>query len=116
MKRSIEITQSMIDGYGRINGDNDIIHYDHDYARARGFRGTLLHGPHMTALAADLGARRYGKDWLYRGRLRTKWVGPCCPGDTFSVTLDAKGGLEATAGDSVALVGQASLTDAGKSG
>jgi acyl dehydratase len=116
MKRSIEITQSMIDGYGRINGDNDIVHYDHEFARSRGFRGTLLHGPHMTALAADLGARRYGKDWLYRGRLRTKWVGPSCPGDTFIVTLDPEGGLEATSGEGVALVGEATLTGVGRPG
>lgn len=111
MKREIPITQDMIDGYGRINGDNDIIHYDHDYALARGFRGTLLHGPHMTALAADLGAKRYGKDWLYRGRLRTKWIGPSCPSDVFVVTLADDGGLEAVSGGGVALVGSAVLED-----
>ena len=114
MQRTYKIDQEMIDRYGVINGDNDIIHYDHDYARGRGFRGTLLHGPHMTALAADLGAQRYGKDWLYRGRLRTKWVGPSCPGDTFAVRLDPEGGLEAASGGSIALVGEALLTDAGQ--
>jgi acyl dehydratase len=111
MKREIAITQAMIDGYGRINGDNDIIHYDHGYALQRGFRGTLLHGPHMTAFAADLGAKQYGTDWLYRGRLHTKWVGPSCPGDTFVVQLDETGSLEAVSGGSVALVGSATLVD-----
>ncbi|HYF20705.1 MAG TPA: MaoC/PaaZ C-terminal domain-containing protein [Ramlibacter sp.] len=110
-KREIPITQAMIDGYGRINGDNDIIHYDHAYAVQRGFRGTLLHGPHMTAFGAELGARRYGKDWLTRGRLHTKWVGPSCPGDTFVVELDDNGSLEATSGGGTAMVGQATLVD-----
>lgn len=113
MKREIPITQEMIDGYGRINGDNDIIHYDHQYALARGFRGTLLHGPHMTAFAADLGAQRYGKDWLTRGRLHTKWIGPSCPDDTFVVELDAQGRISATSGGDLAMVGEAALVDDG---
>ena len=111
LKREIAITQPMIDGYGRINGDNDIIHYDHAYAVARGFRGTLLHGPHMTAFGADLGARRYGRDWLTCGRLHTKWVGPSCPGDTFVVEMDESGRLEATSGGAIAMVGAATLVD-----
>ena len=111
MKRDIPITQNMSDGYGRINGDNDIIHYDHDYALKRGFRGTLLHGPHMTAFAAELGARYYGTEWLKRGHIHTKWVGPSCPGDIFSVALDESGTLEAVSGGEVVLVGSATLHD-----
>ncbi|WP_165645866.1 MaoC family dehydratase [Bordetella bronchiseptica] len=111
MQRTLDITQAMIDGYGRVNGDNDIIHYDHDYAVQRGFRGTLLHGPHMTALAADLGARRYASDWLYRGKLHTKWIGPVCPGDTFVATLNEQGEIEAVSGGKTVMVGSASLAD-----
>jgi acyl dehydratase len=111
-QRDIPIDQAKIDAYGRINGDNDIIHYDHAYAQQRGFRGTLLHGPHMTAFGADLGARRYGKEWLTRGRLHTKWVGPSCPGDTFSVRLDQSGKLEASSGPDLAMVGEATLVEA----
>ena len=104
MRRSIEITQPMIDAYGAINGDNDIVHYDPEYALARGFRGTLLHGPHMTALTVDLAAAAHGADWLRRGRLATKWVGPVCPGDTLVVTLDEGGSLEASTGHGVTLM------------
>jgi len=109
MERRILITQEMIDGYGRINGDNDIIHYDHEYALKRGFRGTLLHGPHMSAFAADLGARRFGKDWHTHGRLHTKWVGPVCPGDEFVAELADDGTLSAHVGDQMAMVGRAVL-------
>ncbi|MCK9507493.1 MAG: MaoC family dehydratase [Pigmentiphaga sp.] len=111
MQRSLNITQGMIDAYGRINGDNDIIHYDHDYAVERGFRGTLLHGPHMTALAADLGAQRYGEAWLYQGKLHTKWIGPVCPGDTFLAKLDESGAIEAQSGGKVVMVGSATLAE-----
>ena len=41
----------------------------------------------MTAFVAELGARRHGEHWLYRGRLRTKWVGPVCPGADGSARL-----------------------------
>ncbi len=109
MKRTIEITQDMIDRYGKINGDNDIIHYDHDYAVKRGFRGTLLHGPHMTAFGAELAAKRFGKDWHYRGRLYTRWVGPVCPGDRFEVELADDGTLSARVGEQKAMTGSASL-------
>jgi len=45
MEKRIFITQAMIDQYGVLNGDNDIIHYDIDYARQRGYKDTLAHGP-----------------------------------------------------------------------
>jgi acyl dehydratase len=111
IKREIRITQEMIDRYGKINGDNDIIHYDHDYAVARGFRGTLLHGPHMTAFCADLGAAKYGADWLYRGRLHTKWIGPSCPGDEFIAEIEDNGSISATSGGAIAVIGSATLNE-----
>jgi len=113
MKQTIRITQEMIDRYGKINGDNDIIHYDHEYALKRGFRGTLLHGPHMSAFAAELGARRFGKDWLYHGKLYTRWVGPVCPGDTFEVELGDDGMINARVGEQRAMSGSATLRKSG---
>ena len=109
MRSDIKITQPMIDGYGKINGDNDIVHYDHEYAVKRGFRGTLLHGPHMSAFAAELGARKYGAAWLRNGRLHTKWVGPSCPDDIFTVEINDRGEVRATSGGAVALIGSATL-------
>lgn len=113
MKQTIQITQEMIDRYGRINGDNDIIHYDHAYALKRGFRGTLLHGPHMSAFAAELGARRFGRDWHYHGRLHTRWVGPVCPGDAFEVELAEDGTVSARVGEQKAMTGTATLRKSG---
>jgi acyl dehydratase len=109
LKHAVNMTQAKIDRYGQINGDYDIIHYDHDYAVRRGFRGTLAHGPHNMAPAAELGARAYGREWFYRGRLSVKWIGPVCPGDTQVTTLDPQGAIQAKVGDGVVMVGHAVL-------
>ena len=110
MRRIIDITQEQIDRYGRINGDNDIIHYDHAYALGRGFRGTLAHGLHMAAFAADLAAKRLGRDWFYKGHLHAKLIGPVCPGDHLVVDLREDGAVEERVGQDLVVVGRAELT------
>lgn len=110
MERKIDMTQPKIDQYGRINGDNDIIHYDHDYALDRGFRGTLAHGPHLSAFPCDLAVRKYGSEWFTRGRLQTKWVKPVCPGDELIVELHENGEIIERVGDEVTVVGMATLS------
>lgn len=108
-KKEIDITQATIDEYGRINGDNDIIHYDHAYAEARGFRGTLAHGLMVMAYAAELGAERYGADWFRQGEIEVKWIGPVCPGDALVVALDDDGQINAEVGEGPVMVGRAVL-------
>lgn len=109
ISRKIEVTQPKIDLYGVINGDNDIIHYDHDYCVKRGFRGTLVHGPHLSAFIGDLAVKKYGADWFTKGRLLTKWVGPVCPGDELVVSLHDDGSAEEKIGDAVVVIGRAEL-------
>jgi acyl dehydratase len=109
MQRTIAITQEKIDRYGDINGDYDIIHYDHDYAVQRGFRGTLVHGPHLSAFPCDLAYAAYGSEWLRSGRLRTKWIAPVCPGDTLLVELAADGTLTETVDGQPVVVGSATI-------
>ena len=91
--RTIHQTQAMIDRYGRLNGDNDIIHYDPDYARRRGFRGTLNHGLMTLGYVAEVGAQRWGRDWFYGGELTLKWTDPVCPGDDLAVSADEDGAV-----------------------
>ncbi len=91
LRREVPQTQAMIDRYGRINGDNDIIHYDHDYAVKRGFRGTLNHGMMTMGYIAELGARKFGRDWFYGGELYVKWTGPVCPGDKLVIEVEEDG-------------------------
>jgi len=112
LTRTVRFTQAMIDAYGAFNGDRDILHYDEEYARARGYRGTINHGLHSLALAADLGMRRHGPAWLERGRVSAKWTGPVCPGDELTIVLEEDGTLRATVGDGqVVMVGEMTLAE-----
>jgi len=104
------VTQETFDRYGRINGDNDIIHYDHGYALKRGFPGTLGHGLMVMGYAAELATREYGDAWYRRGRLHVKWTDPVFPDDEVAMSLDDSGELQGTVGSRTVLVGEASLS------
>ncbi|MEO8847019.1 MAG: MaoC family dehydratase [Casimicrobiaceae bacterium] len=104
------VSQGTFDRYGRINGDNDIIHYDDVYAKQRGFRGTLAHGLMVMGYMAELAAKQHGDAWYRGGRLKVKWVAPVCPGDTVVAVLGDDGTLHASVGDNeTVLVGEASV-------
>lgn len=110
-KKTIEMTQEIIDRYGRLNGDRDVLHYDDDYARERGFRGTLAHGLMVQGYANDLAVQKHGRDWFERGVIEVRFVGPTCPGDELSVEIDDDGTLTAKVPSNVSLVGRAYLRD-----
>lgn len=109
MKKLIPQTQEMFDNYGKLNGDNDILHYDDAYAKERGFRGTLGHGLMYTGYVCDLAAKKFGRDWHYRGRLTVKYVRGVCPGDQLEVRLNDDGTVECQHQYDTTLVGKVSL-------
>lgn len=109
VEKTIPQTQAMFDNYGKLNGDNDILHYDDAFAKARGFRGTLGHGLMYTGYVCDLAAKKYGNDWFYRGRLKVKYVRPVCPGDNLVVKIEADGTTECKSQFDTTLVGSATL-------
>src|SRR5690242_10470645 len=109
MERIIKIDQAMIDRYGRINGDNDILHYDHDYAVRRGFRGTLAHGLMLLGYATELATKEWGKDWHYRGEIEVRFVGPVIPGDNVRVRISDEGSVTADVPSGHAMIGRAGL-------
>lgn len=109
LEKTIPQTQRMFDEYGHLNGDNDILHYDEDFAKKRGFRGTLGHGLMYTGYVADLAAKQYGRDWHYRGELTVKFVGPVCPGDELKIMLADDGKVKSESQFCTTLVGSAKL-------
>lgn len=117
LTHKVQMTQEKIDRYGKLNGDWDILHYDHDYCIKRGFRGTLAHGMHNMAPAVDLALEKYGKDFYYRGQVSVRWTGPVCPGDEQVTVLDAEDNVIATVdnvpgkGTSTIMVGRSTLRD-----
>ncbi len=102
-------TQKMFDDYGKLNGDNDIIHYDDAFAKARGFRGTLGHGLMYTAYVCDLARKKYGPEWYRRGRLTVKYVRGVCPGDQLEVVIEPDGEVTCKSQFDTTLVGKATL-------
>lgn len=113
LEHRVQMTQEKIDRYGKLNGDWDILHYDHAYCIARGFRGTLAHGMHNMAPAVDLALEKYGRDFFYRGRISVRWTGPVCPGDAQVTELDAGDNVVARIenGGGPVMVGKATLAD-----
>jgi acyl dehydratase len=109
VEKTIPQTQKMFDNYGKLNGDNDILHYDDAFAKQRGFRGTLGHGLMYTGYVCDLAAKKYGRDWFYRGRLTVKYVRPVCPGDNLVVSIEPDGATQCKSQFDTTLVGSASL-------
>jgi len=112
MQRQFTVTQETIDRYGAINGDRDIIHYDADYAKERGFRGTLAHGLMVQGYANVLAVDLYGTSWMDRGEIEVKFVRPVFPGDTVTVEIDDAGKLTASNQDGPVIVGTAKLRSA----
>jgi 3-hydroxybutyryl-CoA dehydratase len=96
MERKIICTQPIIDRYGVINGDNDIIHYDHDYAVQRGFRGPIAHGLMVMGYAVEMAVRKWGKDFYHKGEIDVRFVGPAIPDDEVVVNIGDDGALVAT--------------------
>lgn len=109
MQRVFTVTQEIIDRYGAINGDRDIIHYDADYAAQRGFRGTLAHGLMVQGYANVLAIDLYGTEWMERGEIEVKFVRPVFPGDDVTVEIGESGTLTASNADGPVMVGTARL-------
>ena len=109
IEKTIPQTQKMFDDYGHLNGDNDILHYDHEFAVERGFRGTLGHGLMYTAYVCNLAAAKFGKEWNYRGRLTVKYVRGTCPGDNLVVSIEEDGTAQCASQHDVTWVGKVSL-------
>ncbi len=80
--KDIHVTQATIDEYGQLNGDNDIIHYDKEYAQARGFRDTIAHGLMAVSYLSEALSDHWGPGWITDGTLEIRWTAPVCPGDT----------------------------------
>ncbi len=81
---SKQISQAMIDNYGRVNGDNNLIHYDRAFAQARGFRDTIAHGLMTLAFVSEMLGQYFGPRWAQGGKVRVKFIAPVYPGDTIT--------------------------------
>lgn len=81
---TMTVTQDMIDAYGRVNGDNNRLHYDTDAARASGFSAPIAHGA-LNASVLQRACRMYfGPRWNEGGRMSVRFIKPLLAGDTMT--------------------------------
>ncbi len=85
------IDQTMIDSYGKLNGDSNLIHYDRDFARKCGFPDTIAHGLMTFGFISEIMTRFFGRGWVSGGKIKMIFVAPVHPGDTISAKGKVKG-------------------------
>ncbi len=69
-------TQDMVNRYGRVNEDRNLIHYDADAARRAGFSRPVVHGALVAALMSEACRDYFGWRWLDAGRLKVAFIKP----------------------------------------
>lgn len=69
-------TQEMVNAYGEVNEDRNLLHYDAAAARAAGFPAPLVHGAMVAALLSEACREAFGEAWLSRGRLKISFIKP----------------------------------------
>lgn len=68
--------QDMVNRYGRVNEDRNLIHYDAAAARRAGFARPVVHGALVTALLSEACRDYFGREWLDSGRLKVAFIKP----------------------------------------
>lgn len=86
-------TQEMVNLYGEVNEDRNLLHYEVEAARKAGFPAPLVHGAMVAALLSEACHRHYGKAWHTAGRLKITFVKPLFVGQiaTTGANLSANG-------------------------
>lgn len=89
-------TQEMVDAYGEVNEDRNLLHYDRAAAERAGFPAPLVHGALLAALLSEACRAHFGASWLTAGRLKVAFVKPVFVGQTVATggTTRADGGWD----------------------
>lgn len=81
-----ELTQSMIEDFVRLSGDNNPLHTDPEFAQKAGFRTAVAHGMLTSALYSRLvGIYLPGRYWILHG-IDLDFVKPAFVGDCLRVS------------------------------
>lgn len=82
----LTVDAAVVGRYADAADDHNPIHLDDDVARRLGLPQAVAHGMITGALLNRLVAGAVGADWLSRGRLQLKFVGPVPVGATVRAT------------------------------
>ena len=69
-------TQEMVNRYGRVNDDRNLLHYEAEAARRAGFPRPVVHGALVAALMSEACRDFFGRGWLEAGRLKVVFIKP----------------------------------------
>jgi len=69
-------TQIMVDKYGRVNEDRNLIHYDAAAAQRAGFLRPVVHGALIASLISEACRDYFGQSWLESGQLKVAFIKP----------------------------------------
>ena len=69
-------TQAMVNRYGRVNEDRNLIHYDAAAAERAGFPRPVVHGALVAALLSEACRDFFGRPWLEQGVLKVAFIRP----------------------------------------
>lgn len=86
------ITQEMVDDYGHVNDDKNLLHYSPEAAREAGFPAPVVHGALSAAILSRACAEIFADRWVEGGSLSVRFRRPLLVGDE----LTTGGKLERT--------------------
>jgi acyl dehydratase len=69
-------SQDMVNRYGRVNDDRNLIHYEAAAAQRAGFARPVVHGALVAALLSEACRDFFGRPWMEQGRLRVAFIRP----------------------------------------
>ena len=86
-KKSFEVvvTESMVDDFAKLSGDNNPLHMDENYAKSNNFKGRVCHGMLLASFFSRLaGMYIPGKNALYFSQ-SLKFQHPCFVNDRIEI-------------------------------
>ena len=69
-------TQDMVNRYGRVNDDRNLIHYEASAAQRAGFPRPIVHGAMVAALMSEACRDYFGQRWMEGGKLKVAFIKP----------------------------------------
>jgi 3-hydroxybutyryl-CoA dehydratase len=82
----VKVEDADIDRFAALSGDRSPLHMDGDFARARGFRGRVVHGAYLVSLASRmLGMHLPGENCLLQ-IMQMKFAAPTYSGTLIRLT------------------------------
>jgi 3-hydroxybutyryl-CoA dehydratase len=85
-RRTCTITAQLVDRFVEVSGDSSPLHVDDDAARARGYRGRVVHGMLLGSLVSSVIGTQLPGEFGVLQEIQFSFRSPCYIGD--EITID----------------------------